>query len=150
MHSTIGFCFNFFLIRSCSLLIFSFATKFFFIVPYRKGFSLKISKIYCEIFLPVNTVYKKATARRYHTFSQKWYLLAKAYYSAESQNTPLLRYSNGSFIRLQNTHPFLLLNIPQTAENQGFFESRQTVSIFTVTGILYCIAKVCNVYSGLG
>ena len=53
----------------------------------------------------------------------------QAYYSAESQNTPLLRYSNDSFIRLQNTHPFSLLNIPQTAENQGFLESRQTVSI---------------------
>ena len=63
---------------------------------------------------------------------------------------PLLRYSNVSFIRLQNTYLFSPLNIPQTAENQGFLESRQTVSIFTVTGILYCIAKVCNVYSGLG
>ena len=96
------------------------------------------------------SLYKKAPARRYHTFSQKWYLLAKAYYSAKSQNTPLLWYSNGSFIRLQNTHPFLLLNIPQTAENQGFFESRQTVSIFPWTLILYCIAKVCNRFSKWG
>jgi len=27
------------------------------------------------------SLYKKAPAGRYHTFSQKWYLLAKAYYS---------------------------------------------------------------------
>ena len=39
---------------------------------------------------------------------------------------------------------FSPLNILQTAENQGFFESRQTVSIFPWTLILYCIAKVCN------
>ena len=74
----------------------------------------------------------------------------QAYYSAESQNTPLLRYSNDSFIRLQNTHPFLLLNIPQTAENQGFLESRQTVSIFAWTLILYCLAKVYLPYQKWG
>ena len=28
------------------------------------------------------SLYKKAPAEKYHTFSQKWYLLAKAYYSA--------------------------------------------------------------------
>ena len=33
---------------------------------------------------------------------------------------------------------------------RAFLVSRQTVSIFSVTGILYCIAKVCNVYLRLG
>ena len=52
--------------------------------------------------------------------------------------------------KLQNTHPFSPLNIPQIAENQGFLESRQTVSIFPWTLILYCIAKACNRFSKWG
>ncbi len=37
---------------------------------------------------------------------------------------------NVSFKELQNTRPFSFLNVQQTAGNQGFFESRQMVSIF--------------------
>ena len=75
---------------------------------------------------------------------------SKSLLFSKFQTTPLFQYSNVSFKRPENTRPLSFFIIPQTAENQGFFESGQTVSIFTVTGILYCIAKVCNVYSGLG
>lgn len=85
---------------------------------------------------------KRAFTNGCHTFSQKRYLLAKAYYSAEFQTPPLSRYSNGSFKRHENTHPFSFPNIPQFAENQGFFESKQTVSTFPWSFILYYIAKI--------
>ena len=78
------------------------------------------------------------------------YLLAKAYYSARFQTTPLFQYSNVSFKRPENTRPLSFFIIPQTAENQGFLESKQTVSIFAWTLILYCIAKVCNRFSKWG
>ena len=50
--------------------------------------------------------------------------------SAESLTTPLIHYTNVSFKELQNTRPFSFLNVQQTAGNQGFFESRQMISIF--------------------
>ncbi len=48
----------------------------------------------------------------------------------KSQGTDDYVLTNVSFKRPENTHSFSPLNILQTAENQGFFESRQTVSIF--------------------
>jgi hypothetical protein len=55
---------------------------------------------------------------------------SKSLLFSKVQTTPLFQYSNVSFKRPENTRPLSFFIIPQTAENQGFFESRQTVSIF--------------------
>jgi len=55
---------------------------------------------------------------------------SKSLLFSKFQTTPLFQYSNVSFKRPENTRPLSFFIIPQTAENQGFFESRQTVSIF--------------------
>ena len=104
--------------------------------------SKKFRPQYCCTFVNITSVrfisqvifIQKGSCQEVSYIFTKVIPFSKSLLFSKVQNTPLLRYSNGSFIRLQNTHPFFLLNIPQTAENQGFFESRQTVSTFAVQG----------------
>ena len=98
----------------------------------------------------------------YQLLEQSEDLYHQRWSSSHDQTTEILWFSTyGSIVHdvlvknvstnLDNiTRPFSFLNVQQTAGNQGFFESRQMVSIFPWTLILYCIAKVCNRFSKWG
>ena len=129
---------------------------FFSFVAFSKSYPCNIS-IITQVGFQANIFFLKLTIIfiQKDSYLEVSYIFAKVIPFSKSLlfsrvSPPLLRYSNDSFIKLQNTHPFSLLNIPQTAENQVFLESRQTFSIFPWTLILYWIAKVCNRFPKLG